>query len=138
MSIIQVSLGLHFLQLPRCVDIKQNNNCCLAWQFALIDFQLVHAFAGPLQLPSAATFREAKLLLRATSVMDPERTLWANGLEDPQPCPGPTCATSTMFLGHCNSVTKLQYDTCRGPDMLCLYRQTLIFMRELQDWSAQQ
>ena len=39
-------LSLHLLRLPRCADIKQNNNCCLAWQHALIDPQLVHAFAG--------------------------------------------------------------------------------------------
>jgi len=39
-------LSLQLLWLPRCADIKQNNNCCLAWQHALIDPQLVHAFAG--------------------------------------------------------------------------------------------
>ncbi len=43
-----------------------------------------------------------------------------------------------MFPGHCNGVNKLQYGTCRGCNMLCLYRRTLVSMRELQDWSVQQ
>ena len=53
-------LSLHLLQLPHCADIKQNNNCCLAWQHALVDPQLVHAFAGH---PEDAISRKRKLYL---------------------------------------------------------------------------
>ena len=51
-------LCLHLLRLICCADMKQNNNCCLAWQHALIDPQLVHAFAGD---PEDAISRKRKL-----------------------------------------------------------------------------
>ncbi len=43
-----------------------------------------------------------------------------------------------MFPGHCKGVNKLQYGTCRGSSILCLYSRTLAFKHKLQDWSPQQ
>ena len=43
-----------------------------------------------------------------------------------------------MFPGHCKGVNKMQYGTCRGSNILCLYRRTLAFKHKLQDWSPQQ